>query len=196
MSEVHIDFIIYKDSSLTRGCADDIEGGIRIVIDGIVVTRSEAPERDEGFRGDFIYSLLSSWLDTIPKMLSHVPHHSDFLDEPSAFEFIPRDDGRTYVRFFHLSSQDPRNYRFYDDLHDIVSPTDEEWNKKYPNYPTGTPVDTVDLVNAILDVGERFYADIASRTFVCGTGPEASGVSEFKKVLDTAKEYVKNHVRD
>jgi hypothetical protein len=196
MSDVRIDFMIHEEYPLTHGCADDAQGGVRIVVDGLIVTRFEVPGRDEGFRGDFIYSLLSDWLRAIPKMLSRVPHHSDFLDEPSAFEFIPRDDGRTYVRFFYFSSYDPRNYRFYDDLHDIVSPTDEEWNKKYPNYPTGTPVDTVDLVNAILDVGERFYADIASRTFVCGTGPEAPGVPEFKETLDTAKEYVQNHVRD
>ena len=194
MSDVRIDFMIYEEYPLTQGCADGAQGGVRIVVDGLIITRFEPPGRDEGFRGDFIYSLLSDWLRAIPKMLSRVPHHSELLDEPSAFEFIPRDDGRTYVRFIYLSSYDPRNYRFYDDLRDIVSPTEEKWNKEYPNYPTGTPVDTVDLVTAILDVGERFYADIASRTFVCGTGPDAPGVPEFRETLDTAKEYVKNHV--
>lgn len=192
MSDIHIDFMIYEEYPLTHECADDVQGGVRIVVDGLVVTRSEALGLEEGFRGDFLYSLLVDWLDAIPKMLSHVPHHSDLLDEPSAFEFIPREE-QTYVRYFS-SSLDPRNYRFYDDLHDIVSPEDEKWNKTYPNYPTGTPVDTVDLINAILDVCERFYADIASRTFRCGTGPDAPYVPEFKEVLDTAKEYVQNHV--
>lgn len=194
MSEVHIDFIIYDDDPFTRGCADDVQGGVRIVIDGIVVTRSKPPEHDEGFRGDQIYSLLANWLDAIPKMLSHVPYHSDLLYEPSAFEFNPEDE-RTYVRYFLYEGSSGPVYRYDYDLHKNVRTTDKELNKAYPNYPTGTPADTVDLVNAILDVGERFYADIASRTFVCGTGPEAPGVLEFKKVLDTARREVESHVR-
>ncbi|WP_342686123.1 hypothetical protein [Methanoculleus sp. UBA291] len=194
MSDVRIDFMIYENIPLSRQSPDDIQGGVRIVVDGIVVTRFDAPKRDEGFRGDFIYSLLADWLWASRKMLLHAQHLSELYDEPSAFEFIHR-DGRTHVRYFHYRNVGPA-YRYDYDLRENVRTTYEEMNKKYPNYPTGTPVDTIDLVNAILDVGERFYADIASRTFVCGTGPEAPGVLEFKKVLDTAKEYVKNHVRD
>ena len=195
MSDVRIDFRIYEDVPLSRQSPDDIQGGVRIVVDDSVVTRFDVPERDEGFRGDFIYSLLADWLWASRKMLMHAPHLSDLYDEPSAFKFIPRDDGRTYVRYFHYRNVGPA-YRYDYDLRENVLTTYEEMNKRYPNYPTGTPVDTVDLVNAVLDVGERLYADIASRTFVGGTGPEAPGVLEFKKVLDTAKEDVKNYVRD
>ncbi len=194
MSDVRIDFRIYEDVPLSRQSPDDIQGGVRIVVDDSVVTRFDVPERDEGFRGDFIYSLLADWLWACRKMLMHVPHLSDLYDEPSAFKFIHR-DGRTHVRYFHYRNVGPA-YRYDYDLRENVRTTYEEMNKRYPNYPTGTPVDTVDLVNAVLDVGERFYADIASRTFVCGTGPEAPGVLEFKKVLDTAKEEVKDYVRD
>lgn len=51
MSDVRIDFMIYEEYPLTHGCADGAQGGVRIVIDGIVVTRSEAPKHDEEFRG-------------------------------------------------------------------------------------------------------------------------------------------------
>ncbi len=164
MSNVKIKFHI---DNLDKECFEDawdIEGGLSIEKDDLVLTKRIDDEKDDGFRGDYVFFNILHWLSSVPELLSGQRCKIDLLEEPVAFLFLPIDK-MIYFKYF---------------IEGIGSLTENE-NKRYPNYEDGTPIATEDLISEIINVSENFIKTVEKKV------QKKSDIIEFQKELLHAK---------
>lgn len=92
MPYLKIKFHIYN---LDKECFEDaleIEGGLSIEKDGLVLTKRIDDEKDEGFRGEYVYLNLFDWLISVPKLLLKQWCKIDFYESTETFLFLPDGD--------------------------------------------------------------------------------------------------------
>jgi len=155
MSRINITFKIFstkQSSGYDR--IDLIEGGIRVVIEDIVITKRTNDGGDDGYRGDYIFNHFWSLLDSIPSLLNGKEAKIQLMDNPGLFMLCPKDKF-VFIKFWESDNQDGISRVIENGSH--VLHTGEYFNRQYPNYPEGTPVSTVSLIKEILRVSEEFY---------------------------------------
>lgn len=155
MSSITITFKIFstkQSSGLDR--VDLIEGGLRIIVDNVIVTKRENDIGDDGYRGDYIFNHLWSWLDSIPSLLSMQEYTSHLLDNPGCFIFSPKGNV-TFIKFWE--SDNPDGISLVIENGSQVLRNGDFFNRQYPNYPDGIPVSTISLIKEMIRVAEEFY---------------------------------------
>jgi len=165
MSDLKIKFHIDNLDKEYFEDAWEIEGGLSIEKDGLVLTKRIDDEKDDGFRGDYVFFNILDWLSSVPKLLSGQRCKIDLIEEPVAFLFRP-DEDVVYFKYF---------------IEGIGSLTENE-NKRYPNYEDGTPIAAKELIPEIINAGEKFIETVELKI------KEKSDVIDFKKKLLYAKE--------
>jgi hypothetical protein len=169
MSNIKIDFRIYNLTENYFEDAWEIEGGLSIEKHGLVLTKRDEDEKDDGFRGDYVYLNLFDWLTSVPKMLSGQRCKIDFYDSTETFIFRPDGD---VIYFKYI-------------IEGIGSVTENE-NKRYPNYEDGTPIATKELMQEIINVSDKFIETVELKI------KTKSDVIDFKtKLLHTKEVYQK-----
>jgi hypothetical protein len=190
MSHINITFKIFstkQSSGYDR--VDLIEGGLRIVIDSIVITKRENDVGDDGYRGDYIFNHFWSWLDSIPSLLNGQECTSQLLDNPGIFVFSPKGNV-TFIKFCESDNPDGIS-RVIENGSEVLR-TGEYFNRLYPNYPEGIPISTVSLIKEILRVAEDFYYHLEKNIPVPN-----DDLLQFRTILITRKkfffDYLKSH---
>ena len=169
MPYLKIDFHIYNLTENFFEDAWEIEGGLSIEKHGLVLTKRVDDEKDDGFRGDYLYLNLFDWLTSVPKLLSGQRCNIDFYDSTEVFLFRP-DGDVIYFKYF---------------AEGIGSLTENE-NKRYPNHEDGTPIKTKELVLEIIKVSEKFLALLEPKI------KDRSDIEDFKQAIFNAKEAYKS----
>ncbi|NOR59809.1 MAG: hypothetical protein GQ469_04140 [Methanosarcinales archaeon] len=165
MSNIKINFRIYNLTENYFEDAWEIEGGLSIEKHGLVLTKRDDDEKDDGFRGDYVYFNLFDWLTSVPKLLSGQRCKIDFYDSTETFIFRPDGD----VIYFKYN------------IEGIGSLTENE-NKRYPNHEDGTPINTNELVLEIITISEKFLAILELKI------NNKTDIKDFKQALFDAKE--------
>ena len=184
--KILIDFDIFStDETDDFSEIEYVVGGLRICVDGIVITKYQNDPADPGFRYDSLYYLILGILRSIPShLLKNEPVVCRFIDSIEGFVFSPEGD-QTRVKFRHL--WDPSS-TVLEEENGIRNPiTVEEVNKRYPDYPDGTLVPTRDLIDALIGVSEKFVQYLKENVH-----DQNDELDELTMALDEAKESVRN----
>lgn len=171
MSNIKIQFHI---DNIDKECFEDaleIEGGLSIEKDGLILTKRIDDEKDNGFRGDYVFFNLKNWLTSVPKLIFRQWCKINFYESTETFLFLPNEDV-IYFKYF---------------LEGIGSLTEDE-NKSYPNYEDGTPIAKKELIPEIINVSEKFIEIIELKI------KNKSDVIGFKKELLYAKKLYKEYL--
>lgn len=80
MSSIKIKYCIDNLDSAPFEDEWDIEGGLSIAKDGLLLTKEINDPEDEGFRGDSIFYIIERWVDSIPKMFQGELSEVNFVD--------------------------------------------------------------------------------------------------------------------
>lgn len=136
------------------------------------MTKRVDDEKDDGFRGDYVYFNLFDWLTSVPKLLSGQRCKIYFYESTEAFLFRP-DEDMIYFKYF---------------IEGIGSLTENE-NKRYPNYEDGTPIATKELIPEIINASEKFIETVQVKI------KKKSDVIDFKNELRHAKEVYREYLK-
>jgi len=134
-----------------------IPGSLRIVIGNTVVTKHMDEDNDHGYRGGFIYHILIECVGSIPRLFAGKRCKVDLIDGVGLFIFTPQGN-LTYVKNMDFDPDDDmsdRVIRIDKDGKDVIVSCDSQ-NRRYPDYPIGTPVPTILFAKEIIRVGEEF----------------------------------------
>lgn len=172
MSDIKIKYCIDNLDSAPFEDEWDIEGGLSIAKDSLLLTKKLNDTEDEGFKGDSIFYILERWVDSVPKMFQGESCEVNFVDSQEGFLFIPKGEF-IYFKYFiggsgKILSKDG-----------VLSV--EKINKRYPNYEEGTPLKTDELVLEIIRVSELFIESLGPKI------EDKSDVIRFKQALDDAR---------
>lgn len=172
MSNIKIEFHIDNLDKEYFEDAWEIEGGLSIEKDGLVLTKRVDNEEDDGFRGDYVYLNLFDWLTSAPKLILRQRCKIDFYESTQAFLFRPEGDV-IYFKYF---------------IEGIGSLTENE-NKRYPNYEDGTPIAAKELIPEIINASEKFIETVELKI------KNKSDVIEFKEELLHAKKAYQEYLK-
>lgn len=172
MPYLKIEYVIYN---LDKECFEDaleIEGGLSIEKDGLILTKRIDDEKDDGFRGDYLYLNVLDWLTSVPKLLLRQWCKIDFYESTETILFLPERD-MIYFKYF---------------LEGIGTLTENE-NKRYPNYDDGTPIATKELIQEIINVSEKFIETVELKI------KKKSDVIDFNKELSHVKKVYQEYLK-
>ena len=165
----------YYIENLNTGQFEDtweIEGGLSIIKDGLILTKRIDDNDDDGFRGDYVYFNLYDWLTSVPKLLSGQRCKIDFYESVVAFLFRP-DGDVTYFKYF------------IEGMGQLV----ENENKRYPNHEDGTPINTKELVLEIIKTSEELLLLLEPKI------KDKSDIEGFKEAISDAREAYESFYR-
>lgn len=173
MSCIKIQFHI--DNINNKECFEDvleIEGGLSIEKDGLVLTKRIDDEKDDGFRGDYVFFNLKNWLTSVPKLIINQRCEIIFIESTERFLFRPEGD----VIYFKY---------FIEGMGSLI----ENENKRYPNYEDGTPIAAKELMPEIINASEKFIETVELKI------KNKSDVIEFKEELLHAKKAYQEYLK-
>ncbi|KKG11246.1 MULTISPECIES: hypothetical protein [unclassified Methanosarcina] len=182
MSDIKINFCIDNSDSDSFESGWDIEGGLSITINGLILTKRMDDPNDDGFRGDFVFFNLKGWLHSVPKLCFGERCEVELIDSQEIFLFAPKDDF-TYFKYFIGGMGSVF------DVGTGKSIRIEEINKRYPNHEDGTPIKTEELVLEIIRLSELFIESLGPKI------EDKSDVISFKQALDDAWEAYESYVK-
>jgi hypothetical protein len=173
MSKIEINYCIANLDSAPFEDEWDIEGGLSVAKDGLLLTKEINDPEDKGFRGDSIFYILERWVASIPKMFQGEISEISFVDSQEGVLFTPK-EGFTFFKYFIGGSGKILS------KNGVLSI--EEINKRYPNHEEGTPLKTDELALEIIRVSELFIDSIGPKI------KDKSDVIRFKQSLEEARE--------
>lgn len=180
MSSIKIKYCIDNLDSAPFEDEWDIEGGLSIAKDDLLLTKEINDPADEGFRGDSIFYIIERWVGLVPKMFQDEISEVNFVDSPEGFLLIPK--GKfTHFKYFIGGSGEIITK---DGIRSV-----EDENKLYPNYEEGTPLKTDELVLEIIRVSELFIESLGPKI------EDKSDVIRFKQALDDARDAYESYVK-
>ncbi|WP_094229151.1 hypothetical protein [Methanolobus psychrotolerans] len=179
MAHIEIKYCIANLNSAPFGDEWDIEGGLSVAKDCLILTKEINDPEDKGFRGDSIFYILERWVASIPKMFQGDMSEISFVDSQEGFLFTPKGEF-TFFKYFiggsgKILSKDG-----------VLSV--EEINKRYPNHEEGTPLKTDELVLEIIRIAELFIDSIGPKI------KDKSDVIGFKQSLEEAREVYDQYI--
>jgi hypothetical protein len=175
MSDIKIRYCIDNLSSAPFEDEWDIEGGLFISKDDIVLTKEMDNLNDDGFRGDYVFFNLERWVDSVPKLFHGEECRLGLIDSQETFLFAPKGEF-TYFKYVIGGSG-----HLYDSV-ERKQISVEDVNKRYPDYEEGTPLKTDELVLEIIRVSELFIDTLGPKI------KDKSDVIRFNQALEDARE--------
>jgi hypothetical protein len=182
MSNIKIRYCIDNLDSAPFEDEWHIEGGLSIAKDDIVLTKEMDNPNDDGFRGDFVFSNLEDWLDSVPNLCQGEECRLQLIDSTETFLFSPKGES-TYFKYYIEDSG-----QVYDSV-ERKQITVEDVNKRYTNYEEGTPLKTDELVLEIIRVSELFIDTLGPKI------KSKSDVIRFNQTLEDAREAYELYIK-
>ncbi|NPE30582.1 hypothetical protein HNV12_22035 [Methanococcoides sp. SA1] len=182
MSDIKIKYCIDNLDSAPFEDEWDIEGGLSIAKDDLVLTKEINHPEDDGFRGDSIFYILERWVNSVPKMFQGEMCEVNLIDSQEGFLFTPKGEF-TYLKYLIGGTQP------FLDVSTKQLITVEEINKRYPNHEDGTPLKTDELALEIIRNAELFIDSIGPKI------KDKSDVIRFKQALEGAREAYESYVK-
>jgi hypothetical protein len=173
MAHIEIKYCIANLDSAPFADEWDIEGGLSVAKDGLLLTKEINDPEDKGFRGDSIFYILERWAASIPKLFRGETCEVNFVDSQEGFLFIPKGECTHFKYFIGGSGRILTK--------EGVRPVEEE-NKLYPNYEEGTSFKTEELALEIIRIAELFIDSIGPKI------EDKSDVIRFKQSLEETRE--------
>ncbi|WP_321429454.1 hypothetical protein [uncultured Methanolobus sp.] len=165
MAEIEIKYCIDNLDSAPFTDEWDIEGGLSITKDDVTLTKRIDDSNDYGFRGDYIFYNLETWVNSVPNICNGERCRLSFVDSQEIFSLISK--GKITC------------FKYYTEG---IGQLIERENERYPNHEEGTPLKTDQLILEIIRIAELFIDFI---------GPKIKDKLDeirFRQSLEEAKE--------
>lgn len=155
----------------------ELEGGIYVEYNGLVLTRALNAEEDDGYIGNFLFSELSSWIEGIPALIAGKVFRTYIAEIFMAFRFEPKND-QVYFSVVSGTTSDEKYLRIY---------------SMYPRCDTdGCPIPSKLFYRESIRMGIAFSDDIKKNYPWLIQHDE---LEIFDKVLKEVEDAVEQHYR-
>lgn len=149
-----------------------ILGGIRVVVDNVIITKMTNVENDDGYYGNFLFFDVDCIISGIPELMNGNQIICEFNEIFCSFHFKPEGDDILF------------SIRYQPD-----QPEAEGYNRLFPGEGKGYPIPKKSLLIAIVGMGKRFLKEVLE---INSNLEYSEEVIAYKKSLDEAEKMVDN----